>query len=50
MDFRTLINKLDSFNTEAKKEPERLTFVYQKNFFSLIMEEIGLAMTRLHAS
>ena len=27
MDFRTLINKLDSFNTEAKKEPERLTFV-----------------------
>ena len=26
MDFRTLINKLDSFNTEAKKEPERMTF------------------------
>jgi|TARA_B100001094_G_scaffold2204_2_gene1972 hypothetical protein len=26
MDFRTLINKLDSFNTEAKKEPERMKF------------------------
>tara|TARA_R110000803_G_scaffold30857_1_gene69225 strand:- start:2446 stop:3780 length:1335 start_codon:yes stop_codon:yes gene_type:complete len=26
MDFRTLINKLDSFNTEAKKEPERMQF------------------------
>jgi hypothetical protein len=26
MDFRTLINKLDSFNTEAKKDPERMKF------------------------
>ena len=26
MDFRKLINKLDSFNTEAKKEPERMKF------------------------
>ena len=26
MDFRELINKLDSFNVEAKKEPERMQF------------------------
>ena len=26
MDFRELINKIDSINSEAKKEPERLTF------------------------
>ena len=26
MDFRELINKIDAINTEAKKEPERLTF------------------------
>jgi len=26
MDFRDLLNKIDSINSEAKKEPERLTF------------------------